>query len=149
MRATNVVLCVLLGACAEAGHSHDHDHDHDSDPAASTGAYTDGMTAMTQPGGHMAVALTLSGGATVGTHDVTLVIDHHGAAEAGLDVSLDATMPDHGHGTNAVTVIDGPTAGSYTAEGLELTMPGTWEITVSIDDGDHGGDAVFAFDVTE
>ncbi len=146
IRRSLAVLLVLSTGCAEDGHDHDHDHHTDEGAHTDAVAYEDGVTASTS-GGHFQVSLTLSGGATVGTHDVTLELVHHGSAAEGQDVSLEATMPAHGHGTDPVTVTESATAGTYTASGLNLTMAGTWEVTVSVADPDHGGDAVFSIPV--
>lgn len=147
-------LALTLSACEDKHQDHDHDHDHDSDMQMGDTdtsmddamGYVDGMTATTA-GGHFEVALTLSGGGVHGTQDVTLDIAHHGAASAGLDVDLVATMPMHGHGTNDVTVTETMDAGTYRAEGLELTMAGVWKLAVTVNEPGHGGDAVFLIQI--
>ncbi|MCB9662603.1 MAG: FixH family protein [Alphaproteobacteria bacterium] len=151
-------LALLLLACAPGSDEHDHDaHDtdaHDTDHHEHTGTedtaadavdtYVDGLQ---KQGGHVKVAITLDPAPSVGTHDVTLVVLHHGAAAEGFDVTLDATMPAHGHGTSPVTVTESSTPGTYTATGLDLTMPGLWQLDVGVWMGDHGGDVVFRFEV--
>jgi FixH. len=104
------------------------------------------MTATTD-NGHYTVALTLSGDGVHGEQDVTLALSHHGTPEFIDAVSLDAVMPAHGHGTNEVTVEEGPENGVYTATGLDLMMPGAWELTVEIDEPGHGGTAVFLVEI--
>jgi hypothetical protein len=146
------MLSLLLAAgCGPDGsktHDHDHDHGDDEADAGDVQPYEDGMVAQTT-GGHYAVALTLSGGATVGTHDVTIALDHHGSPENADSVELDAWMPAHDHGTDPVDVVRAGATGVYEASGLSLFMPGVWELTVRVEEAGHGGDAVFRLQVED
>lgn len=138
------LLCLTLAGCPE-----EHEHDPDGmDHSGEAMAYADGMTMLTEDG-HFEVALTLSEGGTVGTHDVTLEVFHERALADVAGISLEAYMPAHGHGTNEVTVVAGEGPGTYTAEALSLFMAGDWELTVSIEDPEHAGDAVFLVTIEE
>ena len=65
----------------------------------------------------------------------------------GADVVLTPFMPEHGHGSSPAYVEALPLGdGAYRAEGLNFSMPGLWEITVSVESPDTGADsAIFAF----
>lgn len=56
-------------------------------------------------------------------------------------VSVDATMPNHGHGmnTNPTTVSNGD--GTYTTTGLLFHMEGWWELGVTVNGGDGADQA--------
>ncbi len=43
-------------------------------------------------------------------------------------LSVDATMPMHGHGTNYLPEVTEISSGLYTVEGLVLHMPGSWRL---------------------
>jgi len=129
-----VLIAFSVGACGEEHNHDDHHHDTEGHDAEAV-AYEDGLMAMTDDG-QFHVALTLSGGGTVGVHDVTLELSHMDEPSTGLSVGLVAYMPAHGHGTNDVTVVETDEAGTYLAEGLDITMAGDWELTVSVDDTD-------------
>lgn len=134
----------LLG-CPGDDDSHGHSHAHQQPDPRELMTYEDGMVVQGL-GGHYEVALTLSEGPTVGVHTVTLGIDQDGqpVATDTKAVRFDAVMPDHGHGTGAVTVVPSDEQGIFTAEGLHLTMPGIWEFTVDIDGPHHRDEAVFS-----
>jgi len=138
-------LPLFLGACEDKDHDHTHDDD-GGEELSDAVPYTEGMTATTDSG-HHEIALTLSGDGVHGEQDVTLEITHHGSAVFVDDITLEAFMPAHGHGTNAVTVQEGSMAGVYTAADLDLMMPGAWELTIEIEDDGHGGTAVFVVDL--
>ena len=47
-------------------------------------------------------------------------------------ISLDATMPAHGHGMNYRPKATEVATGHYRFTGLMLHMPGTWKVTVDL-----------------
>jgi YtkA-like protein len=51
-----------------------------------------------------------------------------------LTVSVDAGMPEHGHGMNQVPVVT-PLAGRFHVEGMRFHMPGRWEMYFDITRG--------------
>ena len=50
-------------------------------------------------------------------------------------VSLDARMPEHGHGMNYKALVKPAGAGRFHAEGLMFHMPGRWELTFDVHEG--------------
>jgi hypothetical protein len=59
-----------------------------------------------------------------------------GAAVDGLDVVVVPWMPVMGHGASVKpTVTHGDAPGTYVVEGLQLFMPGTWEIRTTLTRG--------------
>lgn len=60
--------------------------------------------------------------------------------------SVDATMPQHGHGMNYKPVLKRVSAGRYRAEGLLFHMPGQWRLSVRIDE--NGNPVRLSSDVT-
>ena len=53
----------------------------------------------------------------------------------GIELSVDAAMPEHGHGMNTQPVVSGPQQGTYTARGMLFHMPGRWELYFDIKQG--------------
>ncbi len=67
-----------------------------------------------------------------------------GTLPVGTGILVDATMPAHKHGMNTVpTVVPGNAPGRYLAQGLLFHMPGNWEITIRIQEGDSVSEAKF------
>ena len=52
-----------------------------------------------------------------------------------LWLSLDATMPGHGHGMNTHVRVDGPDKGRFIIRGLLLHMSGEWELSFDVAKG--------------
>jgi hypothetical protein len=50
-------------------------------------------------------------------------------------ISLDATMPAHGHGMNYRPKVTEVAPGHYRFSGLMLHIPGRWQVTVDLYDG--------------
>jgi hypothetical protein len=60
------------------------------------------------------------------------VLDASGRPVDGLDVTLDAIMPAHGHGASTMPALASQGDGVYAGSGLRLTMAGRWELHVTI-----------------
>lgn len=62
-------------------------------------------------------------------------------------VSVDADMPDHGHGMNTAPEVSPGPGGGYLVEGMKFHMPGTpaapWRMTVKVKAGGHSDRAEF------
>ena len=50
-------------------------------------------------------------------------------------IAIDATMPAHGHGMNYLPKATETAAGRYRYTGLMLHMPGRWQLTIDLYDG--------------
>ncbi len=77
----------------------------------------------------------------VGDNDWQLTLEGVDAGEPLSGCALMATpwMPDHGHGSNNPTAIEGPVAGDYEFTELAFIMPGYWEVTLLADCPGVGG----------
>lgn len=76
------------------------------------------------------------------------VEDAAGAAQADCTLEVGLYMPLHGHSsTTRPTVAPGDTAGAYTLTGLNLFMPGLWEITLTPTCGALTDQALFVFEI--
>jgi hypothetical protein len=65
-----------------------------------------------------------------------------------LDIEIVPWMPSHEHGMNGQAIIKEIGKGVYLIEGVNLSMPGLWEIYVRINKGKKGEDtAVFNVNV--
>jgi len=65
-----------------------------------------------------------------------------------LDIEIVPWMPSHEHGTTEQAIIKEMGKGVYSVEGVNLSMPGLWEIYVRINKGKKGEDtAVFNVNV--
>ncbi len=62
-------------------------------------------------------------------------------------VSVDADMPQHGHGMNTAPEVTAGPGGGYLVEGMKFHMPGTpaapWRMTVKVKAGGHSDRAEF------
>lgn len=146
MKFRNLFLALLplsLSGCPAEDDSHDHSH---AVPSAFEDlmTYEDGMVVQTSEGNYN-VALTLSGGRTVGVHTVTLEIEQDGrpADPGSKTVSFRAGMPSHGHETDDLPAEASEEAGVFIAEGLDLNMPGIWDLIAKIEGPDFEVEAVF------
>jgi hypothetical protein len=60
----------------------------------------------------------------------------------GAELTLNAQMPDHGHGSPREPVVTELGDGEYRAEPIALFMPGYWTVEVSVRLGDEPGESV-------
>ena len=51
------------------------------------------------------------------------------------EITIDATMPAHGHGMNYRPAATRTAPGHYRFTGLMLHMPGTWRVTIDLHQG--------------
>ncbi len=56
-------------------------------------------------------------------------------AETPRAVTVDAQMPEHGHGMNVAPLVTVERGGAVSADGMLFHMTGRWEVDVDIDDG--------------
>jgi hypothetical protein len=61
------------------------------------------------------------------------------ALDDGLLLTVDATMPAHGHGMNTTPSITSSTNGVFSVSGMNLHMPGTWRMTVEVAKSEGAG----------
>ncbi len=61
------------------------------------------------------------------------VFDAQGHAAGQGDFSVDATMPDHGHGMMTQPTHKSTISGTWRSEGLKLHMPGHWQIVANFE----------------
>ena len=57
------------------------------------------------------------------------------APRGDIELSVDAAMPEHGHGMNRVPSVAALGDGRFRAEGLLFHMPGRWEIYFDVTRG--------------
>ena len=50
-----------------------------------------------------------------------------------VTISVNATMPSHGHGMNEDPEVTGPENGIFLAEGLKCHMEGEWELDIYVE----------------
>lgn len=78
------------------------------------------------------------------TLDLKVKKNEGGALQAGTTILVDATMPDHNHGMNTLPVLaPGKEQGNYVVQGMLFHMPGLWEISIKIQEGDAVSEAKF------
>ena len=66
---------------------------------------------------------------------IAVVCDQKGTL-ADVNFSMDAWMPHHNHGMNYRPKITKKSAGRFLVEGLMMHMPGMWQFTFKIGEGD-------------
>jgi hypothetical protein len=52
--------------------------------------------------------------------------------EESLALTVDATMPAHGHGMNTVPYVASTTNGVFSVTGMQLHMPGSWRLSFEV-----------------
>lgn len=72
--------------------------------------------------------------------------DDAGTPATGLDVAVEPWMPGHGHGIANNPDVYEHSDGTYKAT-FAFNMPGSWELRVSVDDGEAESLAVFTYEV--
>lgn len=66
----------------------------------------------------------------------------------GAALTVDGGMPHHGHGLpTAPTITASTNAGEYTIEGLKFSMPGYWEIEITITQNGISDKLIFGFTI--
>lgn len=137
--------CLALApACSDEGHMVEPD-DNSCDAESRADTIVAGLEKAGE--GAMRVVLVEATPASPAKGDNDWRIQVFDAADntlEGLTVGVKPWMPDHGHGANrpaVVTEIEGAT-GEYMLSPLNLWMPGYWEITIDLDDGDGTVDEV-------
>ena len=84
----------------------------------------------------------------VGKNTLTIqVTDAASLPVAGVTVTVDATMPAMGHGSNDVPVVTDKGGGTYEATPLTFQMAGSWQVTVKATNGDVAGEKVTTYAV--
>jgi YtkA-like len=64
--------------------------------------------------------------------DVTVTFASDLPVDDDVEVDVDARMPAHNHGMNTEPVITKVAAGSFHVDGMNLHMPGEWELYVDV-----------------
>lgn len=140
-------LGLTLGACDES-ETHDHEHgphghgDHEHDE------YTiGGITKMTDGGHYMVALVSDPEPPSKGMNTWVLTVMRHEDMSMvdGATVEIEPWMPDHGHGSDSVAVVEAMGQGDYRSQTVSLQMLGTWDTTVTITDGDMTDEVHFVF----
>jgi len=137
------VCLLLLTACAtgktpEAGNGHGHLKPH----------YEHSLFQITEQGLFSVEMLVKGDTMTVGLNDLDLIVhrDVEGNRDVeGAEITVEPWMPTMGHGVKPKPVIVERGAGLYSVKGLKLTMPGLWELRISIRAAGSEDRAVFTF----
>jgi cytochrome c peroxidase len=72
------------------------------------------------------------------------VHDTDGKAVEGAEIAVSGEMPEHGHGMPSEPTVSERGGGSYTASGLNFSMPGFWKVTVRVKAGGKEDEVVFS-----
>ena len=117
------------GATDASATEHAHHHEgHGGDLDLSTEKMTDGGSYM--------VAYSTMPASVVLNEDFTVMVsltDMDGAPVEPLEVAIDATMPEHGHGMNVMPMVMDMGEGIWHAEGMLFHMEGYWQLEVEVD----------------
>lgn len=145
MRCWFVFALIAAGCVGSDGTDHDpsSNTDHDmSDDGMDTDDIDVATEGMTQDGTYH-VSYTSDPDPVPLAADFSVIVTVTDGTDPVMDatVSVDATMPAHGHGmnTNPSTVSNGD--GTYAATGLLFHMEGWWEIAVTIDSAEGSDQA--------
>jgi hypothetical protein len=149
--STTLVAAALaaLPACGDDDDGHDHD------PGGAADSGVDCSTVTGTDAFALGLAKTGANGYTVEITTATpappakgdnrwevRVTDTEAAAATGMTLLVTTWMPFHQHGSPIPTVVSEGADGTYTLDPINLFMPGVWEITVRVADGDNPTDSV-------
>lgn len=97
-------------------------------------AYAAGMKEMSQEGA-MSITLLDADPAPPSKGDnvwMLKVEDDAGNPVDGATITMDATMPDHGHSSTVVPDVASKGGGTYELDPINLFMPGVWQVTFDV-----------------
>ena len=139
--ATLPLLFALSTAC-DGGDEHEHQHD-----SGSTEELNETAMAMTDAGSfHVKYTLDPSDITVSEPFDMTFTISAADAMDTPLtdaSATADANMPAHEHGMNVEPTATNNGDGTTTVSGMVFHMPGHWEVTVDVTQGDTTEQALF------
>jgi hypothetical protein len=97
-------------------------------------AFEPGMSKLAEPGS-LQLTLQAAEPSPPSVHDdntwTLAVLDSEGSPVDGAELRVSPYMPKHQHGS-AEVVIEGLGDGAYRLSAIELSMPGVWEIPISV-----------------
>jgi hypothetical protein len=141
---------VVAGIAAALAIGCSHHQVHHNHPADGSGATEDpavlGAFRPTEEGRYRA-KLEIDGGALrMGVNQLTLELRDPGERPvSGAAIRLEPWMPLHGHGAAVAPTVKEPREGVYRLEGIDLPMPGVWELRFEITVGSTRDRAVFGY----
>lgn len=146
-RSLVVGLALALFAPACAGDDDDGGHDDTEVNCATEDRDDDFVAGMGKDGDIFTFRLMDSVPAPPdkGDNTWTIRIEEGGEGVADLDLNVSLNMPDHGHGTPVPVEITDEGEGNYTADPLNMWMPGLWDVTITASDGADTDDVIFSF----
>jgi hypothetical protein len=122
LRPLTMLVLFAAAACSSAA----------NEPAGGAAAFpADPLMTLTSDGGtlHLAIRTAPSQPPTRGTVSVEYAVtDASGAPATGLHVDIEPWMPAMGHGASTKPAVADEGGGKYVASGLDLFMPGRWEL---------------------
>lgn len=148
-----VWLPLTIVACGGDEPDHDHDHDHDDheddcDDGGAVDTFAVGLT-RTSTDGLYNVTLVSADPAPldVGFTDLVLAVTDAGDAPLPESATLRIKpfMPLHGHGTTPETFPGALDGDDWLIEGVDIMMPGLWELWVQVDSTAGSDEALFRF----
>ncbi len=136
---------LALGACAAEG------GEDSGGMVMDTGYTVDEATEVLSDGGSYFVSYTSEPSPIPYNAYFTLTLQVADGADHSLplpeaSVSVDAIMPQHGHGMNTTPTVTAGGDGSFTVDGMLFHMQGLWQILVEVDGGAGVEEAIFEVD---
>ena len=97
---------------------------------------------------NLSLRLTPIGGPPMaGSMEAMLSVTRDGEAVAGVAIGVQPWMPGHGHGTPEVPTVEDNGDGTYRVANILYTMPGTWELRLSLELDGVSDAVVFTLEV--
>jgi hypothetical protein len=145
MKWASLAVVLLAAACGDDGHSHGgSDGAVDCASESRAQVYSPGLT-VTGDNGYTASLMDSLPAPPARNDNVWTVEIRNDQNVATADLTLDVKpwMPDHGHGAKVDPVVTaGASDGVYVLDPINLWMPGYWEVTINIADGQGALDSV-------
>jgi hypothetical protein len=149
MRFSTLLIVLALAASGCGGEASDgHDTGHQHSGSGEHDHYMPGMTRWSQHELYQVSFYSTPAPPALGINVFQLGIrDVDGRSVEGATVTVDLSMPAHGHGSDRVPVVEEEDGGVYRVENVSLSMMGIWQIDITIE-AEAGTDTVtFRFDV--
>jgi hypothetical protein len=113
-----------------------------NDPRVAT--FTPGLTKNGPAGAAFTILSATPSAVQQGLNDWNVRVDASGAPIVGT-LTITSVMPDHGHGSPTDATITANGDGTYAIAGINLSMRGVWQVTLTIASPQMNDSAAFDF----
>jgi len=108
-------------------------------------AFTPGLTSNGPAGATFTILSATPSTVQQGLNDWNVRVRDAGGTPIAGTLSITSVMPDHGHGSPTIATVTSNGDGTYAISGINLSMRGVWQITLTIASPQMNDSASFDF----